>query len=181
MNALLDKAINVAVRAHGGQVDKGGYPYILHALRVGAAGRNIEEQIVGMLHDVVEDTTFPVELLREFFGDYLTDAVLSVSRAWVAPGPIYVYRAVHIPYPIDAPHSGWRRETYREYIARAKSNSLGRAVKINDLLDNLQPDRLRQLPVHDWAGMKRRYTAALAYMRDELPEPGTTFLAKLAD
>ena len=31
---MLEKAIKIAVKAHAGQVDKGGKPYILHPLRV---------------------------------------------------------------------------------------------------------------------------------------------------
>lgn len=140
---LLDKAINIAVRAHGGQVDKGGQPYIWHVLRVGMAGFTQEEQIVGVLHDVVEDTTVPLEVLRDSFGDLLADAVLSVSRRQV----------------------GGSKESYREYVMRAKLNPIGRAVKINDLLDNLNPDRLHALPVHEWEGMRRRYEWALNYLR----------------
>jgi (p)ppGpp synthase/HD superfamily hydrolase len=31
---MLNKAIEIAVKAHAGQVNKGGNPYILHPLRV---------------------------------------------------------------------------------------------------------------------------------------------------
>ena len=51
----LEKAIKIAVDAHTGQFDKGNNPYILHPLRVMLSLDKEEEQIVGILHDVVED------------------------------------------------------------------------------------------------------------------------------
>ncbi len=139
MNAMLDKAITLAVQAHGGQLDKGGQPYILHALRVMLACNPGEEQIVGVLHDVVEDAHVPKEVLQAYFDEDITEAVLSVSRS--------------------------EGETYKDFIRRTKKNSLGRAVKIHDIEDNLRPERLHALPVHEWEGMRRRYTLALKYLR----------------
>ncbi len=49
-------AIEIAVRAHGGQVDKGGQPYILHPLRLMFAVDGPIAQQAAVLHDVVEDT-----------------------------------------------------------------------------------------------------------------------------
>lgn len=138
MNAMLDKAITLAVRAHGGQLDKGGQPYILHVLRVMIACNPGEEQIVGVLHDVVEDTYVPKEVLQAYFGTDITEAVLSVSRI--------------------------EGETYKDFIRRVKKNRLGRAVKIRDIEDNLRPERMHALPVHEWEGMRRRYRLALDYL-----------------
>ena len=53
---MLEKAIQIAINAHSGQVDKGSSPYILHLIRVMNAGTTTEEKICGMLHDLVEDT-----------------------------------------------------------------------------------------------------------------------------
>jgi hypothetical protein len=52
----LHEAIKVATDAHEGQLDKGGRPYILHPLRVMMAMEETDEQIVAVLHDVIEDT-----------------------------------------------------------------------------------------------------------------------------
>ena len=56
MQQLLSKAISIALKAHEGQTDKAGMPYIGHVMRVMNAGRTMDEKIVGVLHDVVEDT-----------------------------------------------------------------------------------------------------------------------------
>lgn len=60
----LERAIAIAARAHEGQVDKAGMPYILHPLRVMLAVRTPEERIVAVLHDVLEDTAVSIEDLR---------------------------------------------------------------------------------------------------------------------
>ena len=52
---MIDQALAIAVRAHAGQVDRGGRPYILHPLRLMHRCQSDEEMIVALLHDTVED------------------------------------------------------------------------------------------------------------------------------
>ena len=59
-----ERAIEIAVSAHKGAVDKGGNPYILHPLTVMLSLETAEEKIVGVLHDVIEDTPWTFEALR---------------------------------------------------------------------------------------------------------------------
>ena len=63
MNQLLGKAIRFALEAHAEQVDKAGMPYAGHIMRVMAAGKTNDEKIVGVLHDVVEDTAYTFDFL----------------------------------------------------------------------------------------------------------------------
>lgn len=65
MGEMLDKAIILAIKAHKGQVDKAGDDYILHPIRVMAKLETEEERIIGVLHDVVEDTDITFEQLKE--------------------------------------------------------------------------------------------------------------------
>lgn len=53
---LLEKAIEIALKAHAGQKDKAGEPYILHPLRVMGMMSTVHERVVAVLHDVLEDT-----------------------------------------------------------------------------------------------------------------------------
>jgi (p)ppGpp synthase/HD superfamily hydrolase len=53
---MLNKAIEIATKAHAGQVDKSGNPCILHPLRVMLACESEIERIYAILHDVIEDT-----------------------------------------------------------------------------------------------------------------------------
>ena len=54
--STLQRAIEIATLAHQGQLDKSGKDYIGHPLRVMEMGKTENEKIVGVLHDVVEDT-----------------------------------------------------------------------------------------------------------------------------
>ena len=54
--ATLERAIEIARQAHAGQVDKAGADQIGHPLRVMEMGKTEEERIVGILHDVIEDS-----------------------------------------------------------------------------------------------------------------------------
>lgn len=60
---MLNKAIEIATKAHEGQVDKAGKPYIDHPLRVMNMGVTDDEKIIGVLHDVVEDSDWTFEQL----------------------------------------------------------------------------------------------------------------------
>jgi hypothetical protein len=66
-NAMLERAIEVAVVCHAGQVDKNGEAYILHPLRVMLAvregGGSLEQQAAAVLHDVIEDCGVKDEFL----------------------------------------------------------------------------------------------------------------------
>jgi len=54
---MLEKAIQCAVKAHAGQKDKAGAPYILHPLRIMMKMDNQAGMIAAVLHDVVEDSS----------------------------------------------------------------------------------------------------------------------------
>jgi (p)ppGpp synthase/HD superfamily hydrolase len=109
--STLERAIALAAQAHAGQVDKGGAPYILHPLRVMLAQTSVAAMIVGVLHDVVEDTALSLQHLRdEGFTDGVVSGVDAVSRR--------------------------EGETYREFVLRAAAHPLGRPVKLADLADN---------------------------------------------
>ena len=125
MEKILSKAITLALKAHEGQVDKSGMPYAGHIMRVMAAGRTIDEKIVGVLHDVVEDTDWTFDaLLAEGFPVHIVDALRCVTKLS-------------------------DNEPYDEFIERVKSNPLAIAVKINDLADNMDIRRYKELSEWD--------------------------------
>jgi len=63
--STLQRAIEIATEAHLGQFDKAGKEYIGHPLRVMEMGVTEEEKIVGVLHDIVEDTDWTFEMLED--------------------------------------------------------------------------------------------------------------------
>lgn len=129
------RALILAAQAHQEQKDKSGEDYILHCLRVALHGENEDERIVGVLHDIVEDTDMTVEGLRRMgFEPHLVEAVRLLTK---------------IP-----------NEPNIDYIDRLKTNRLARRVKQNDLADNMDPRRLANLPPHDSTRLIIKYTAA---------------------
>ena len=118
---MLERAIQIAVEAHTGQVDKGGNPYILHPLRVMGNVDCESEKIVAVLHDVVEDSNWTFEaFLAEGFSNEVIEALKSVTKS------------------SDS-------EDYDSFIQRAMQNPIGRKVKIADLRDNLDVTRIAEL------------------------------------
>ena len=54
---LINKAISIAAKAHDGQLDKAGKPYIFHPLRVMLYAEGDEKvKCAAVLHDVLEDS-----------------------------------------------------------------------------------------------------------------------------
>ena len=85
--SLIEKAYQLAVKAHGNQCRKSGEPYIVHPLWVAIILADLEmdkETIAaGMLHDVVEDTEVTEEEIRKEFGGevaLLVDGVTKLGR-----------------------------------------------------------------------------------------------------
>ncbi|EGQ18390.1 hypothetical protein [Prevotella pallens] len=124
LNELREKATQIAIKVHKGQVDKGGHDYIYHPLRVEAKSNSFEEKIVALLHDTVEDGGIAAEyLLMLGFPQNIVNTVLAVSRR--------------------------EEEDYFDFIQRCKENPIGRVVKICDLEDNMDITRLNELTEKD--------------------------------
>lgn len=132
MSLMVNEAVILAVQAHDGQVDLAGHPYILHALRVGAAGKTELEQTVGFLHDTIEDTAVGETRISKTFGLEAMQAVLALTRGWKYPGSPLLY----FKKPISATVT-FERETYHQFIVRCNENPVARRVKIIDIADNL--------------------------------------------
>lgn len=82
--SIIEKAFDIAHRAHEGQCRKSGEPYIIHPLWVGIILAELEldkETIVaGILHDVVEDTGLTDEEIEEIFGKEVALLVDGVTK-----------------------------------------------------------------------------------------------------
>jgi len=74
------EARSFAIAAHGSQL-YGDQPYVVHLDAVVASLADFGEQaqIIGYLHDVVEDTDVPLQTLREEFGDRVATCVALVT------------------------------------------------------------------------------------------------------
>ena len=120
----LERAIEIAVSAHRGDVDKAGDPYILHPLSLMLQFDDLDEMIVAVLHDTVEDSSLTLgELKKEGFSDAVIAAVDALTK-----------------------RDG---ETYEEFISRLSPNPLARQVKLADLEHNMDVRRLESLTSND--------------------------------
>lgn len=137
----LDDAIQVARRAHEGQLDKSGRPYIGHPLRVMGALRGEHERMTAVLHDVVEDTSVTLADLTEAgCPPEVLDAVAAISKQ---PG-----------------------EDQSAYLARVAANPIALAVKRADIADNMSPDRMARLDTATQDRLRAKYESALRQLGD---------------
>ena len=113
-NEQVELALAIALDAHKGQVDLDGKPAIQHPLAVGMEGENLTEMCVGFLHDVVEDSDYTFERLREM------GVALKIIRTLQV-----------LTHDKNVP--------YMDYIRNieASGNKTALQVKINDLRHNL--------------------------------------------
>ena len=127
---MLSKAIIIATKAHQGQVDKGGDDYILHPIRVMTKLDTEEERIVGVLHDIIEDTDVTFEDLKvEGFSTEVISALEHLTRG--------------------------KNEKYFDYIERIKMNSMAKKVKLVDLEDNMDISRIQNPTKKDYDRLKK--------------------------
>jgi (p)ppGpp synthase/HD superfamily hydrolase len=115
--ATLEKAISIAALAHAGQVDKAGQPYIFHPIKVMLRLKGQSEQIVAVLHDVVEDTEISIErLAMEGFTNEIIEAINCLTK---------------LP-----------NETRLQAARRAKTNQIAKLVKLADNAENMDLSRI---------------------------------------
>ena len=141
MNSV-EKAIQIALTAHAGQVDKAGKPYILHPIAVASMQDTEEGFIVGMLHDVVEDTyvTLP-DLLNQGFSHEIVEAVELLTHA--------------------------KDEDYMTYVKRIKGNKLATKVKLADLKHNSDLSRLPVVREKDIRRVEVKYKPAIEFLTQQ--------------
>lgn len=153
-------AKRIATKAFEGKTDKGGDPYINHALRVDIGvdkETTLDEctkwrcKIAALLHDVVEDTDVTLEDLKsKGFDDDVIEAVDLLTRQYGV--------------------------SYISYVCNIEKNEIARIVKIHDLEDNCNIMRLPKFGHYEQARLKKyfeswcylkRFTSEATY-RDEL-------------
>lgn len=123
--STLQKAIEIAIAAHQNQTDKSGAPYILHVIRVMNSGKSEIEKICGVLHDIVEDTSWTFEILQQ---KGFSEEIINVLKCVTKESD---------------------QEDYDHFIDRILTNKTAIAVKLNDLRDNMDITRLSQITTND--------------------------------
>ncbi|MFH9765160.1 HD domain-containing protein [Streptomyces microflavus] len=128
----------LAAAAHVGQVDKIGVPYIEHVRAVAAGLAPFGDHLVmaGLLHDVIEDTDWTAEQLRE---SGLPDHVVALVEA--------VTNERGVPY--------------EEKVARITGHGRDAVLlKVADNAHNSHPDRAVKLSEEQRSRLAAKYRAA---------------------
>lgn len=136
----VEAAKALAMRMHEGQLDKAGQPYVTHPQRVAGRLESPEAQVVGWLHDTVEDTALTVAEVEARFGPETAAAVDAVSRR--------------------------EGERWKDYLERVRANPVARQVKISDLIDNSNLGRIPRVTMRD-VKRQAKYNKALRKLLKE--------------
>lgn len=137
---LTKKALKLCFEAHKEQTDKSGLPYVFHPFHLAEQMPDENTTVTALLHDVVEDTQYTLDDLRELgFPDAVLDAVALMTHDESVP--------------------------YLAYVANMKSNPIARTVKLADLRHNSDLSRLDEA---DAAALKRveKYRRAMALLEE---------------
>ena len=149
-HSLLIRTWGIAFNAHKGQVDKAGKDYFqAHIMDVfdkvdtlyGEDENVCITEVVALLHDVVEDTDWTFEKLKDQgFTKEILEALACVTKQ--------------------------NGEDYDHFVERAKGNRYAKAVKIADLKSNMDVTRLNEISDVDVERL-RKYHKAFKYLTAE--------------
>lgn len=138
---IVSRAKALAYRAHAGQVDKAGRPYIEHVSRVAAAvSDDPVAEAVAWLHDVIEDCS-----------EYWQGAI-----EWSFPSEVVL-----------SVHDLTRHGTHSGYYELIRFNAIALRVKLADIADNSSEERLALLDEKTAARLRRKYAKAIAALTGE--------------
>ena len=133
------RAYKIACQLHAGQTDKAGRPYIEHLtrvlLRVQMDGGDRFQQIAALLHDAIEDEKTTAEELL----------ALGVPAESVVLVQALTKR---------------KDQTYEDYLRGLSGRYRVLLVKMADLDDNSDPERLELLPERQRMRLQAKYAQA---------------------
>lgn len=132
-------ASKIAYKAHEGQTDKAGVPYIFHPIHIAEQMDSEESCVVALLHDVIEDSDITLEILSKYFNDDIIAALRVLTKK--------------------------ENDDYVMYIKRVKTNKLATKVKIKDLEHNSDLTRLDEVTDRD-KKRSMKYWEAIRYLED---------------
>lgn len=148
---LLGKMIRIATLAHDGQLDKAGFPYILHVLRVMMSVGTIKQKIIACGHDLFEDTTV---------------TALDLAKEGFTASYIYAIELLTKEKGVDYSSGS---ENLMKYLERIKQNEDARKVKIADMKDNANILRFHEIESKH-VKMIMKYHAGIKFLEPDFNE-----------
>ena len=144
---LIYKSLEIVTKLFNDKCDKGGFPYVVHLLKVYSGVSEDIEKVCALLHDVVEDTLVTYDDLS--LVGYPND-VIEILRILTK----------------------LKGEDYRDYIERIiKSENIhAMHIKLSDLRHNMEPGRIKNPTANDYERVSKRYEPAYERINNKLQE-----------
>ena len=130
------KAFDFANNAHAGVKRKSGEPYIIHPLAVakivsGEIGLGVTSIVAAILHDVVEDTDYTLEDIRNLFGPKVSRVVDGLTK---------------LSDEITSQHDSKQATNFRKMLMTLSDDVRVILIKLADRLHNMRT--LDSMPAH---------------------------------
>ena len=147
MSSDIDKALALVTKKFHGVTDQDGEPYLMHCLRVMDGVDLPEAQLVGLMHDLVEDTDVTIEDLKQ----------MEFDPATIEAVDLITHR---------------EEDSYADYVVKLKPNPLARSAKLSDLRDNGSLGRVlyRSKAVDKDLRRIQRYILSYQFLSDRINE-----------
>ena len=144
---LIYKSLEIVTKLFNDKVDKGGYPYVIHLLKVYSGVSDYSEKVCALLHDVVEDTDVSYEDLEKVgYSKEIIDILKILTKL--------------------------KGEDYGKYIGRiiASENVHAMNIKLVDLAHNMDSGRIKNPTPNDVMRITKRYEPAYEKIYNRLNE-----------
>ncbi len=144
---LIYKSLEIVTRLFNEKCDKGGFPYVIHLLKVYSGVSDYLEKVCALLHDVVEDTDVTYEdLISVGYPNEVIDILRILTKL--------------------------KGEDYRDYIERiiTSGNVSAMHIKLSDLRHNMEVGRIKNPTANDYERVSKRYEPAYERINNKLKE-----------
>ena len=144
---LIYKSLEIVTHLFNDKCDKGGFPYVIHLLKVYSALSSYQEKVCALLHDVLEDTDVTSFDLEEVgFSKDIISVLMILTKE--------------------------KGEDYRLYIERIinSQSKMAMEIKLADLRHNMDITRIKNPTTNDYERISKRYEPAYQKIQNKLNE-----------
>ncbi len=146
---LIYKSLEIVTRVFSQKTDKGGFPYVIHLLKVYSGVSEYNEKVCALLHDVIEDTDVTYDDLRDVgYPEEIIEVLTILTKL--------------------------KGEDYKDYINRIinSNNYHAMNIKLADLRHNMDSSRIKNPTPNDVERITKRYEPAYEKIYNKLNERG---------
>ena len=149
IDELIYKSLEIVTKVFGEKNDKGGFPYVIHLLKVYSSVSDYTEKVCALLHDIIEDTDVSYDDLKEVgYNEEIIDILHVLTKN--------------------------KGEDYQAYIKRIidSGNIHAMNIKLADLRHNMDSGRIKNPTTNDMERITKRYEPAYEKIYNKLNEKG---------